>query len=492
MKTTLTRRAALGGIASALATAALAEPPLRSLRPVARPGAPVPVVRDAIADVVARAGLGGVVGVAVADLETGAAFDLHNSARPLPPASVGKSLTAQYALEHLGADHRFITRIIADGPISDGILDGNLILVGGGDPTLLTDHLADAAARTKAAGLREVRGRFLVWNGALPYQPLIDPDQMEHLGYNPALSGLNLNFNRVHFEWARNGGDYRVTMDARSEKYRPDVHMARMEVRNRDLPVYTYEDGGTEDRWTVARGALGNGGARWLPVRHPELYAGDVFRTFARSHGITLSAPERATDIPVGTVLATLTSGPLTEIAQDMLKYSVNLTAEVLGLTTTQSRTGMARTIRSSAAEMNRWLLSDKGVAARMVDHSGLGDDSRITASGMVRFLSRPEVAGRLRPLLKDIPIRDADNRAIPNHPVQIVAKTGTLNFVSTLAGYIRTEGGGDRAFAIFAADLDRREAAKRSGDEVPAGVRTWNRKARDLQQALLLRWGTV
>ena len=174
-----------------------------------------------------------------------------------------------------------------------------------------------------------------------------------------------------------------------------------------------------------------------------------------------------------------------------MLKYSVNLTAEVLGISTTQARTGNARTIRASAAEMNRWLLSDKGVAARMVDRSGLGDESRITASGMVRFLSRPEVAGRLRPLLKDIPIRDADNRAIPNHPVQVVAKTGTLNFVSTLAGYIRTVDGQDRAFAIFAADLDRREAAKRSGDEVPAGVRTWNRKARDLQQALLLRWGT-
>ena len=162
MKTTLTRRAALGGIASALATTALAEPPLRSPRPVARPGVPAPVVRDAIADVVARAGLGGVVGVAVADLETGAAFDLHNSARPLPPASVGKTFSAQYALEQLGVDHRFITRIIADGSISDGILDGNLILVGGGDPTLLTDHLADAAARTKAAGLREVRCSFIL------------------------------------------------------------------------------------------------------------------------------------------------------------------------------------------------------------------------------------------------------------------------------------------------------------------------------------------
>ena len=94
MTRTFTRRAALGGMASVLAGTALANAPLRSLRPVARPGDPEPVSRDDIAAVVARAGLGGLVGLAVANLSDGATFDLHNSARPLPPATFSKASKA--------------------------------------------------------------------------------------------------------------------------------------------------------------------------------------------------------------------------------------------------------------------------------------------------------------------------------------------------------------------------------------------------------------
>ena len=92
----------------------------------------------------------------------------------------------------------------------------------------------------------------------------------------PAVSGLNLNFNRVHFEWERTGADYRLTMDARSDRFRPEVSVARMQLADRSLPVYTWRDGGDEELWTVARRALGASGARWLPVRRPALYAGDV------------------------------------------------------------------------------------------------------------------------------------------------------------------------------------------------------------------------
>ena len=139
-----------------------------------------------------------------------------------------------------------------------------------------------------------------------------------------------------------------------------------------------------------------------------------------------------------------------------------------------------------------QWLLREHALVAQLVDHSGLGDDSRVSARTMASFMASGSASTMLRPLLKPVPIRGTDGRAIPNHPVEVVAKTGTLNFVSTLSGFVRTANGEERSFAIFAADLDKRELAKRSQDEVPRGARTWARKARNLQQELLKRWGAL
>ena len=75
-----------------------------------------------------------------------------------------------------------------------------MILAGGGDPVLNTDALGDMARRLKAAGIREISGKFLVYGGALPNVAEIDKSQPDHVSYNPAISGINLNYNRVHFE----------------------------------------------------------------------------------------------------------------------------------------------------------------------------------------------------------------------------------------------------------------------------------------------------
>ena len=80
------------------------------------------------------------------------------------------------------------------------------VLAGGGDPTLQTDQLGDLVARLAGTGVRGATGRFLHWAGALPRIDRISDDQPDHVGYNPAISGLNLNFNRVHFEWKRAAG----------------------------------------------------------------------------------------------------------------------------------------------------------------------------------------------------------------------------------------------------------------------------------------------
>ncbi|HKL68457.1 D-alanyl-D-alanine carboxypeptidase/D-alanyl-D-alanine endopeptidase [Salibaculum sp.] len=493
MRAQLTRRGLLGGLICSMGGVALASPVTTSLRPRLRP-APLgagPPLRPALEEVVARAGLGagGVAGVEIRDMDTGTPIASVASDAPLPPASVTKALTSLYALELLGGDHRFTTRVLASGPVRDGLVQGDLVLAGGGDPTLTTDHLADLVGELAAQGITGITGRFLCWGGALPHIEEIEPSQLDHLGYNPSVSGLNLNFNRVHFEWARDGRDYEITLDARTARYRPDVGMSRVRVSARSHPVYTYEG---PDDWTVARAALGEGGARWLPVRRPALYAGDVFRTLARAQGVRLPEPAEVGILPKAVVLARHDSDALRVILGDMMEYSTNLTAEVCGLAATRTRLGRPVGLHTSAAAMSTWLRRTYGIGARLADHSGLSDASRITAADMVKVLRADGPEGALRPLLKPIPMLDDRRQRIANHPVTVVAKTGTLNFVSTLAGIVTTPDGRDLAFAIFTANLDRRAAGKEVNDEVPEGARPWNRRSRALQQEILQRWGLV
>lgn len=488
------RRAFLGMVAAGLAMPGLAaaEAPRSSLRPQPRPGSAKPLAATADT-LIENSGLSGDISFSVFDLGTGRPLEARNPTRPLPPASVAKTLTALYALDVLGPDHRFRTRVLGTGPVVGGVLKGDLILAGGSDPTLQTDDLAALAQQVKDSGLHAVEGRFLVWGGALRFEPVIDTLQPPHVGYNPAVSGLALNFNRVHFEWTRQNGQWGVSMDARSDRYRPAVTMARMRIVNRAAPVYTYADEGGRDDWTVAQGALGNGGSRWLPVRKPELYAGEVFQTMMRSQGVVLKAPEVTGSLSAATEIASRQSAPLTVILRDMLKYSTNLTAEMVGMAATVRHVGQPGALLASARAMSTWARDRLGLhETDMVDHSGLGDASRTSAGDLIRALNSPLSRQALRPLLKDIEVRDDSYRTIRNHPLQVVAKTGTLNFVSTLAGYASLPDGTDMAFAILTADIDRRDALSMSERERPAGGPQWARRSRLLQQSLLRRWSLI
>jgi D-alanyl-D-alanine carboxypeptidase/D-alanyl-D-alanine-endopeptidase (penicillin-binding protein 4) len=412
----------------------------------------------------------------------------------MPPASVAKAVTTAYGLDRLGPGYRFRTTLVTDGTVSEGRLDGDLWLVGGGDPILDTDVLDDMARALADTGIREVTGAFRIATDALPAIDQIDAAQLPHAGYNPSVSALNLNFNRVFFEWERAGQEYTVRMDARSANHSPSVTVSRMTIEQRDFPIYTFDRAEARDEWTVARSALGNGGGRWLPVRRPPAYLAEVFALQARARGITLGTPVFSESAPpTARVLAEHTSAPLETILRGMMRWSTNLTAEVVGLSATQAGGVRPATLAESGAEMATWMRERLGARqARFVDHSGLGVDSRLRPHDMTRALVGAGADGMLRGLMRDIPVLDDAGDLLPDSRLEVVAKTGTLNFVSTLAGYVQTPTGRSLAFSVFCADLERRERLTRAQMERPPGGRTYNRRAKRLQQALVRRWGAM
>lgn len=484
----LSRRALLAALGALAASPAAAGP----LRPRPRPAAPAPDAGAGaeVEALIAEANLGGEVAFMVADAETGAVLARRQAGLALPPASTAKVITTLYALDRLGPDFRFVTDVSSTGPLAGGVLKGDLILEGGGDPVLQTDELGALVERLTAQGARKIAGRFLLYDRALPQIAEIDASQPLEAGYNAAISGLNLNFNRVYFAWARAKGEIAVKMSALGERYDPPVSVAQMTLAARAAPLFTYRLGAGQEEWTVAREGLSPEGSLWLPVRRPSAYVGDVFRTLGADRGLRLPKPERAEVLPAArTLLVRHESAPLPDLLKGMLRYSTNITAEALGL-----RASGAGALAASGAAMGEWLAARFGLSADFADHSGLGAASRVSAEVMVRALvaaRKADGAPALLPgLLKDRGLRgEADEASSGPAGIRVPAKTGTLNFVSGLVGYIEPPAGRKLAFAIYMADLPRRAALPPEATEDPPGSRAWAKRARRLQAALLRDW---
>ncbi len=477
------RRIILGLIASfALSGPALSGPQqvTSAKRPLPRGEVPSRQPANALQEFAARYKVGGQSAAVVVDLDTGEVFEGLNPDIAMPPASVTKVVTTLYGIDTLGAGYKFKTRVLATGPTVGGIIQGDLILAGGGDPALDSDELAHLIGDLDAKGVKGLTGKFQYYGGALPYVREIDDGQPIEAAYNPAVSGLNLNFNRVHLKW----GEGDLFVSARAERYAPRVASVQIETEDRSGPIYHYEEKGGADYWSLAAPAIRRPGSVWLPVRQPAPYTAEVFRTIARNSDILLPYPERITTLPEARLLATFERRELDLLCRGMLHFSTNLTAEAVGLTASGQRS-----LTASGAAMGDWAKSRFGTrAARFHDHSGLGDLNRISANDMAQIVAKAGREGRLDGLLRRyfVPGK-TKNQPVPE-TVEVRAKTGTLNYVRGLSGILTGPTGKRLGFAIFSADLEARAKIDGTKARQPGAKRFANR-AIALEQAMLRRW---
>lgn len=465
--------------------------PETSPRPMWRPGSVLP---DGIETLIADRKFKGEFSFSLFDLTTRTVIEDRNPTFPMTPASVTKTITALYALDTLGPDHRFETRVLATGPINNGVLQGDLILVGSGDPTLDSDRLYDLVQRVKQTGLRKIEGMFYYVTDNFPQVYQIDQGQPVFVGYNPAIGALNLNFNRFYFEWVRTGAGYNTTLDARGARVKPKVTLAQVEISEGTGPIFGYTHGTDIERWKVLRTALGQKGGRWLPVRNPNRYTAEVFREIAQGAGIALAPPTAAQTVRTGTTLATDQSPALGDIIKDMLFYSTNLTAEVIGLAASRRAGHDPATLNASAQHMTTWARTRLGMAqTTFYDHSGLSDKTRMTAQDMIAALtSVNDIDPGFEMRLKSIRPRTATGNLDTASTAKIMAKTGTLNFVSALAGYLTAQDGRKYAFALFSRDMTARQNADNENSEQPKGSMAWLTRSRNVQSGLMYRWARL
>jgi serine-type D-Ala-D-Ala carboxypeptidase/endopeptidase (penicillin-binding protein 4) len=439
---------------------------------------------------IAKRPAGTEVGYLLLDVETGQVLAELNADLPLIPASTTKLATAVVALDVLGAEHRYRTELLADGLVERGVLRGDLILRGTGDPALDLADLLELAVQLANLGVFRVDGRFLVDDTAFPVLSEIDPRQPAEAAYNPGIGPLSVAFNRVRVAW-RGGRTAPITL--------PPLDEARFVATSPSLlPVggVGLEAVGDEAVvWQVAD--RGRRRMASLPVKDPGLHAGRVFRQFARSHGILLDPPERGAAPGSARLLALHQSAPMRNLLRDMLVYSNNMMAEMIGLAAAQRLSnqpldGLETAGTLLVQHLRRLLPEVDWSGATLGNHSGLDARARLTPrqlAAVARYGWRTNALPALLPgggwsgTL-------ADRFETPEQSLRVWAKTGTMNYGSALAGYLFPSTDRPAVFVTMVSDIGAREAydaRPRGRAETPAA--RWNAHARALQDGLVEVW---
>jgi D-alanyl-D-alanine carboxypeptidase/D-alanyl-D-alanine-endopeptidase (penicillin-binding protein 4) len=462
--------------------------------PAAAASPPVPVTADlgALRAAMAARPAGAAVGHLVVDLESGQELAAFGADLPLIPASTTKLATAVVALDVLGPEHRFRTELLSGGLVGNGVLEGDLILRGDGDPTLDVADLLELAVRLATSGIRRVDGRFLIDDTALPRLSEIEPTQPLEAGYNPGVGALSLAFNRVELTWRGGGRVAAATLPPLDEAHFERAPAARLPESGVELK----SAGEDAVVWRVAdRGRFQQAA---LPVKDPGLHAGRVFRRLALAHGILLDPPERGAAPGVAGLLAVHESPPLRQLVRDMLLYSNNLMAELIGLATAQRLGNRSSDLASAGALLVRHLarlipeVDWRG--AVLGNHSGLDGSARLTPRQLAAVVRYGWHSVALPALL---PGSGWSGTLInrferPGEALRVWAKTGSVNYGSALAGYLFLVSDRPAVFVTMISDAGARaayDALPRPDRAAEATARVWNARARALQDALVEVW---
>lgn len=411
----------------------------------------------------------------VLDLEEGTNIAAHHAERAQIPASSAKLATAVGALEVLGPDHRFRTELRTTGPIADGVLKGDVILVGGGDPVLDIPDLLPLVEALARQGVRRLDGQFLIDDSLLPRFTQIETSQPMEAAYNPGIGALSLAFNRVNLRWNKrtqlavetvpNLGEARFQPFALNRSSASSVQLKGFDGQN---PVWQLAD----------RGAKRS--KRSLPVKDAGLHAGRVFADLADLYGIELPAPKRATRQAKSHLLAVHESRPLRELVRDMLWYSNNMVAELIGLAAAKTVRPEVKSLDAAAdallSMLGKELPETSFASARLTNHSGLSSDARLSPAQLAAILRHGWQEGMLSSLLPGSGWSGTLARRFdgPDQALRIWAKTGSMNYVATLGGYLLSSSHSPAAFVIMIAD----EKARSAYDAAPKRTRDGEKKA--------------
>jgi serine-type D-Ala-D-Ala carboxypeptidase/endopeptidase (penicillin-binding protein 4) len=414
-------------------------------------------------------------GVLVRSLRSGDTLYAANAGKLLMPGSTLKIATLAAAADRLGWDFTFETRLVAAGSIDAGVLNGDLLVVGAGDPSLVAADgmaarvFADWADALKARGIHAIRGRIIGDDNRFDDETLGPGWAWDDLAGRDAVavSALQYNENVAQVTIAPGlaaGDETRVTIEPPGSGLDADNRiMTGVPGTPPSIEVRRWP--GSSRIELSGTLPLGGGPAvRIVSVDNPTRFFATAFRLALIGAGVDVQGPavdiDDVTGAPpasAGMLLASYRSPPLSTLAVRLMKTSQNLYAESLFKTIgagdgAPSFEGGRKAI---AETLQPWGIETTGIV--QVDGSGLSRYNYVTADALVAVLMHVDRDDRLRaPFEAALPIGGRDGTLAARLTGTAAdgnarAKSGTLANVRSLAGYVTAADGEPLVFAILA-----------------------------------------
>jgi D-alanyl-D-alanine carboxypeptidase/D-alanyl-D-alanine-endopeptidase (penicillin-binding protein 4) len=414
-------------------------------------------------------------GVVVTSLANDVTLYALNPRRLLVPASTMKIVTLAAAAERLRWDFSYETRLAGVGALGAGVLDGDLVVVGTGDPSI--EDWDGAASRLfqswgeqlKAAGVRMVTGRVIGDDNAFDDEPLGAGWAWDDLSasYATGVGALQFNENTAQIGVTAGstvGEPASVTIAPQGTSL---VVRNQLKTSAADVPPSIAVRRLPGSTTLEVRGSVPVGTARAvrnISVDNPTLYFVAALRDALIADGIDIRGPavdiDEIADPPSldrGTVLVIHRSPPLSTLAETMIKLSQNLYAETLLKSLgAAAGAGTAEAGRSEAVSVVReWGVTPADLV--IADGSGLSRYNLATPAAIVTILTHVDRDERLRaPFEAALPVAGRDGTLAQRMRGTAAegnarAKTGSFSNVRALSGYVHTADDEPLVFSIIA-----------------------------------------
>jgi D-alanyl-D-alanine carboxypeptidase/D-alanyl-D-alanine-endopeptidase (penicillin-binding protein 4) len=422
-------------------------------------------------------------GIAVVVREVGKHAPLIsiNAQRPMSPASTMKLLTTFAALDLLGPAYTWKTEAYIDGDLKDGVLNGNLILKGYGDPKFTIEQFWLWLGELRARGLREIRGDLILDRSYFdlpPYDPGdFDADPMR--AYNVGPDALLINFNTLRLRYMPDGAGLKVVSEPPLDGMTLDNQLtpndSKVNCDNWDDSFLVQPKGDSvvlQGDYPMACGEREQN----LSVMPHTRYVGALFGAVWKELGGTLQGTEREGVVGSNARLFSVhRSEPLSAVIRDINKFSNNVMARQLFLTLGQAGPSLDEPAASATADANEsfnthplsierslfvmqtWLARNRLDFKEVVleNGAGLSRKERISAAHMAQLLQHAFDDPLSAELQASLPILGVDGsvkRRLKDSPAASHAhlKTGTLEGVKTVAGYVKSQSGKEWIVVFF------------------------------------------
>ncbi|WP_319502417.1 D-alanyl-D-alanine carboxypeptidase/D-alanyl-D-alanine-endopeptidase [uncultured Draconibacterium sp.] len=408
------------------------------------------------------------VGINVVDLNSGETVYSLEPEKLLVPASTMKMITSGTALEILGADYRFKTKISFTGKIDkDGALDGDLVLIGGADPALGSEYFQDHyfeflknwAKQVKASGIKKVNGNLILDGGIYDTERIPDSwvwgDIGNYYGAGPNAFTVFDNMYRITFSSPKKEGKLTKVTQIYPKIDGLQIVNEVLSADNNSDNAYVF--GGPFDKNRVIRGTIPRNRKAFTikaSVPDPAEVLADAFLQNLLSEGVFVEGETRfGKNVSNKTTLIFTQESPtLAEIAQVLNYESVNLFAEHFLKQIAVDKNGLGN--RNDAIDLVKAYWEEQGLSMEnifMEDGSGLSHFNAVSPAFFTRFLTQMasnDAFVESLPVAGKGTFKRFGTEKLPGKTLQ--AKSGSMTRVRCYSGYLTTDNGNKLVFSFM------------------------------------------